>query len=213
MLDIQAKSTTSAFSAPESEAKALELTLSQYPIAANIFKSPDTGTYSDRLFSGGLFSKNSRDPLSLIDQLLTKYITEQTKLAEAKANDISLKAEAIAEINRLWGLVMSELLPNTKPGQDVWTSLDIENIDKIDKIIKETLGNPNGVKEIIGDSRNATYERLQSMNATMTAYCDSIQVDLDTEQQKFKNIMTEVTSAQEEIRDVRRTITSMSQVR
>ncbi len=39
----------------------------------------------------------------------------------------------------------------------------------------------------------------------------TIQVDIDTEQQKFKNVMTEITSAQEEIRDVRRVIVTLSQ--
>ena len=45
----------------------------------------------------------------------------------------------------------------------------------------------------------------------MTAYCDKIQVELDTQQQEFKNMMTEVSSAQEELRDVRRSVVSMSQ--
>jgi hypothetical protein len=55
------------------------------------------------------------------------------------------------------------------------------------------------------------YGQLQSMNATMTAYCDTIQVDLDTHQQEFKNIMTKITSAQEELRDVRRNIITLAQ--
>lgn len=55
-----------------------------------------------------------------------------------------------------------------------------------------------------------SYNDLQAMNATMTAFCDTIQVDLDTEQQLFKNIMTDISSAQEEIRDIRRAIVAMS---
>ncbi|MEI8671613.1 hypothetical protein P4S52_06205 [Vibrio sp. SA48] len=56
-----------------------------------------------------------------------------------------------------------------------------------------------------------SYGTLQEYNATMTAYCDTIQVDLDTQQQEFKNIMTEISSAQEEIRDVRRAIVAITQ--
>lgn len=209
MLDIQAKPMTSVMSAPESEAKALELALSQNPVAAKAFKASP---------SSYLFSAGSRDPLNLIDIILSKYISEQTQSAEAKADNISLKSEAIAEINRLWGLIMSDRLPNTKPGDNKTTKLNEGKaagfLSEIDNIIKTKLGNPAGVGEIAGtdwSTKDVTYDQLQSMNATMTAYCDTIQVDLDTEQQKFKNTMTEITSAQEEIRDVRRSIISVSQ--
>ncbi|ENM3901475.1 hypothetical protein NTE25_003684, partial [Vibrio cholerae] len=57
---------------------------------------------------------------------------------------------------------------------------------------------------------NVNYNELQAMNATMTAYCDTIQVDLDSQQQLFKNIMTELSSTQEEIRDVRRSIVAIA---
>ncbi|WP_338726305.1 hypothetical protein V8687_00855 [Shewanella baltica] len=209
MLDIQARSMTSAIPTPESEAKVLELALSQLPIATKAVKAAS---------SNYLFSAGNRDPLSLIDTILSKYISEQTKSAEAKADNISLKSEAIAEINRLWGLIMSDRLPSTKPGDDRSTKLNAGSaagfLSQIDDIIKTKLGNPQGVGEIAGtdwSTKNVTYDQLQSMNATMTAYCDTIQVDLDTEQQKFKNTMTEITSAQEEIRDVRRAIISVSQ--
>ncbi|AEG13340.1 hypothetical protein G3495_16870 [Shewanella baltica] len=209
MLDIQARSMTSAIPTPESEAKVLELALSQLPIATKAVKAAS---------SNYLFSAGNRDPLSLIDTILSKYISEQTKSAEAKADNISLKSEAIAEINRLWGLIMSDRLPSTKPGDDKSTKLNAGSaagfLSQIDDIIKTKLGNPQGVGEIAGtdwSTKNVTYDQLQSMNATMTAYCDTIQVDLDTEQQKFKNTMTEITSAQEEIRDVRRAIISVSQ--
>ena len=209
MLDIQTKSMASVMSAPESETKALELVLDQYPVAAKAFNASP---------SNYLFSAGSRDPLSLIDAILSKYISKQTQSAEAKADNISLKSKAIAEINRLWGLIMSDRLPNTKPGDNKTTKLNegkaVEFLSQIDNIIKTKLGNSVGVGEISGtdwSTKNVTYDQLQSMNATMTAYGDTIQVDLDTEQQKFKNTMTEITSAQEEIRDVRRSIISVSQ--
>ncbi|TNZ14546.1 hypothetical protein CGK53_24515, partial [Vibrio parahaemolyticus] len=44
-----------------------------------------------------------------------------------------------------------------------------------------------------------------------TAFNDTIQVEIDTEQQRFKNVMTEISSAQEEIRDVRQVIVRLSQ--
>ncbi|MGW7678692.1 hypothetical protein [Shewanella sp. S23-S33] len=209
MLDIQAKPIISVMFAPESESKALELALSQHPVADKAFKASP---------SNYLFSAGSRDPLNLIDIILSKYISEQTQSAEAKADNISLKSEAIAEINRLWGLIMSDRLPNTKPGDNKTTKLNEGKaagfLSEIDNIIKTKLGNSAGVGEIAGtdwNTKTVTYDQLQSMNATMTAYCDTIQVDLDTEQQKFKNTMTEITSAQEEIRDVRRSIISVSQ--
>ena len=209
MLDIQARSMTSAIPTPESEAKALELAFSQLPIATKAVKASS---------SNYLFSAGNRDPLSLIDTILSKYISEQTKSAEAKADNISLKSEAIAEINRLWGLIMSDRLPKTKPGDNKTTRLNEGSaaglLSQIDNIIKTKLGNTKGLGEIADTdwaSKSVTYDQLQSMNATMTAYCDTIQVDLDTEQQNFKNTMTEITSAQEEIRDVRRAIISVSQ--
>ncbi len=58
---------------------------------------------------------------------------------------------------------------------------------------------------------SVSYGELQEMNATMTAYCDTKQVDLDTKQQEFKNVMTEISSAQEEVRDVRRAIVAITQ--
>ena len=94
---------------------------------------------------------------------------------------------------------------------------------EIDKIICELEGLPypdpdgdgitngTGIAYITGGNNNPTYDQLQEMNAKMTAYCDKIQVELDTQQQEFKNMMTEVSSAQEELRDVRRSVVSMSQ--
>jgi predicted DNA-binding protein YlxM (UPF0122 family) len=214
MLDIQARSMASAISVPESDVKALELVLSQLPIAAKAVKASS---------SNYLFSVGSRDPLSLIDAILSKYISEQTKSAKAKADNISTKSWAISEINRLWGLIMSDRIRNTKPGDTKDTRLNemIENggvaskyMGDINNVIHIQLGNDKGVAEIAGSdwvTKWVTYDQLQSMNATMTAYCDTIQVDLDTQQQKFKNMMTEISSAQEEIRDVRRSIISISQ--
>lgn len=209
MLDIQGKSINSVMSVSEFETKELELALSQNPVAAKVFKASP---------SSYLFSTGSRDPLSLINIILSKYISEQTTAAEAKADKISIKSKAIAEIHRLWGLIMSDRTPNTKPGDNKTTRLNSGNaagfLSEIDNIIKTKIGNSAGAGEIAGtdwSTKSVSYDQLQSMNATMTAYCDTIQVDLDTEQQKFKNTMTEVTSAQEEIRDVRRSIISVSQ--
>ncbi|MBJ6915473.1 hypothetical protein JG636_18800, partial [Vibrio cholerae] len=82
-----------------------------------------------------------------------------------------------------------------------------EYLTKIDKIIKEQLNDERGISAITGKdlesskTYRASYTDLQSLDATVTAFNDTIQVDIDTEQQRFKNVMTEISSAQEEIRD------------
>ncbi|EGQ8131795.1 hypothetical protein C4C99_RS18755 [Vibrio parahaemolyticus] len=172
--------------------------------------------------SVSLFSSGSSDPLDLIDQILSQYIEEQTAKADAMAQEIELMSNAVAEINRLWGLVMQDNLPFTDPNSnDDTTPLGDGNsnsyLTEIDSLIREDLGNPEGIKVITGKnlsnskSMEVTYGELQEMNATMTAYCDTIQVGLDTKQQEFKNVMTEISSAQEEIRDVRRAIVAITQ--
>ncbi|NWK15926.1 hypothetical protein HX771_07340 [Vibrio parahaemolyticus] len=172
--------------------------------------------------SVSLFSSGSSDPLDLIDQILSQYIEEQTAKADAMAQEIELMSNAVAEINRLWGLVMQDNLPFTDPNSnDGTTPLGDGNsnsyLTEIDSLIREDLGNPEGIKVITGKnlsnskSMEVTYGELQEMNATMTAYCDTIQVGLDTKQQEFKNVMTEISSAQEEIRDVRRAIVAITQ--
>ncbi|HIF5563331.1 hypothetical protein [Vibrio parahaemolyticus] len=180
-------------------------------------QSSNSGSQSVSLFTPGAV-----DPLDLIDQILSQYIETQTAHADAMAQEIEVMSNAVAEINRLWGLVMQENLPFTDPNSnDDTTPLGDGNsnsyLTEIDSLIREDLGNPEGIKVITGKnlsnskSMEVTYGELQEMNATMTAYCDTIQVDLDTKQQEFKNVMTEISSAQEEIRDVRRAIVAITQ--
>ncbi|MFL7035948.1 hypothetical protein BCS71_22455 [Vibrio lentus] len=173
-----------------------------------------------------LFTPGFSDPLDLIDQLLSKYIEDQSAKADETAQTIETQSSAIAEINRLWGLIMAETLPNTDPSNNDETGLknvkissnpDVYALDEIDRLIKKDLNDGQGIAAITGKELSATkgmnvsYGTLQEYNATMTAYCDTIQVDLDTQQQEFKNIMTEISSAQEEIRDVRRAIVAITQ--
>ncbi|EGQ8681640.1 hypothetical protein GKA74_23640 [Vibrio parahaemolyticus] len=163
-----------------------------------------------------------KDPLDLIDELLSRYLDQQTVRAKSMADTIETWSNAIAEINRIWGLVMQDNMNYTNPNDNntrtpLGDSVSEQHLEDIDRIIREELKDDRGIAAITGLDLNASkthsvsYTDLQSLNATMTAYCDTIQVDIDTEQQKFKNVMTEITSAQEEIRDVRRVIVTLSQ--
>ncbi|ENM5747751.1 VPA1350 family putative T3SS effector [Vibrio mimicus] len=164
----------------------------------------------------------SKDPLDLIDELLSKYLGEQTNRAEGMADNIKVRSDAIAEISRLWGLVMQNNMNFTDPNDSSKkTPLGDDASDayltQIDEIIRTQLKDGRGITAITGknlaDSKNysVSYTDLQSLDATVTAFNDTIQVDIDTEQQRFKNVMTEISSAQEEIRDVRQVIVRLSQ--
>ena len=174
--------------------------------------------------SQSLFSAGFSDPLDLIDDLLSMYITTQTDAADKLSKEIEAKSKAIADINSLWGEIMVAAMGNVSdadsengfgPGKKGRVSLSKTTLDKIDEIIKQVSGGEDDISVITNTSSTsnvtATYDQLQEMNARMTAYCDKIQVDLDTQQQEFKNMMTEISSAQEELRDVRRSVVSMSQ--
>ncbi|WP_254068244.1 hypothetical protein [Vibrio aestuarianus] len=164
-----------------------------------------------------------RDPLSLVEQLLVDHIEKQKLKAEETAELVQKKSKAIAEINRLWGLVMKDNIPHTDPNDNdkdtpLGDSNDARNyLVEIDRIIREDLDESSGVMKITGQNLadsltlEVTYTDLQTMNATMTAYCDTIQVDLDSLNQEFKNNMTQITSAQEEVRNVRTAVVSMAQ--
>lgn len=152
-----------------------------------------------------------RDPLSLIDMILSNYILTQTQKATALADEISEISEAVADINHLWGKLMTECIGKVDP-TDIKKKTSIERASTyhtIHDIMINTLGDPLGIYAISNQYEH-NYDELQAANATMTAYCDTIQVDLDSMQQDFKNLMTAITSAQEEIRDVRRIVISFS---
>jgi len=168
------------------------------------------------------FGYKQEDSLELIDKILSVFLNDKTKEADLAAKSIETASNAIAEINRLWGLVMKDNLPDTDPNKTGTTTqlgggTTTNYLYEIDEIIKNELQNSDGIKAITGSDYSKSiqmpvnYGQLQSMNATMTAYCDTIQVDLDTHQQEFKNIMTKITSAQEELRDVRRNIITLAQ--
>lgn len=138
------------------------------------------------------------------------------------ADTIKVRSDAIAEISRLWGLVMQDNMNDTNPNDNghrtpLGDSASADYLTKIDKIIKEQLKDDRGIAAITGKDLQASkdyrvsYTDLQSLDATVTAFNDTIQVEIDTEQQRFKNVMTEISSAQEEIRDVRQVIVRLSQ--
>ncbi|GIB52537.1 hypothetical protein VCSRO187_3345 [Vibrio cholerae] len=200
-------------------------TIDNFPILENAYKSSELIKHIFDDFnidkSKSLFSTKITDPLLLIDSMLSNHVSKQLSKADSIAKEIEKRSNAIAEINRIWGLIMQERLPSTNPNNNDQTKLGggiVSNyLDKVDSIIKNDLSSRTGIANITGhsltyskDSLKVSYSTLQQMNATMTAFCDTIQVDLDTQQQKFKNTMTQITSAQEEIRDLRRAMLSLS---
>ncbi|AYV25086.1 hypothetical protein L1D61_25430 [Vibrio mediterranei] len=202
------------------EAKQVEDIVKNSSVINRVLDANRSNTSSQYRFTSG-FS----DPLRIIDRLLSTHIRTQTNEANEIAKRIEIRSKAIAEINRLWGLVMAETLPGTNPSNNdktkiknvkVSTDPDVYALDKIDSLIKNDLGDSQGIAAITGKNLSSTkdmkvsYGTMQQYNATMTAYCDTIQVDLDTLQQKFKNTMTEISSAQEELRDVRRAVVALT---
>ncbi|EGR3047792.1 hypothetical protein DU276_24275, partial [Vibrio parahaemolyticus] len=138
------------------------------------------------------------------------------------ADTIKVRSDAIAEISRLWGLVMQDNMNHTNPNDNghrtpLGDSVSAGYLDQIDEIIRTQLKDDRGISAITGKdlanskSYQVSYTDLQSLDATVTAFNDTIQVEIDTEQQRFKNVMTEISSAQEEIRDVRQVIVRLSQ--
>ena len=173
----------------------------------------------------GLFSSDIRDPLSVVDDLLDKYFTDKTNSAQKIADEIAKKGDAIAEINRLWGLIKTATLnsgldttsndgkplvdPKLNDGQTPEKALA-----RIEDLIKNTLGDSRGIGAIIlpsFDTGDVNYSELETLSANVTNYCDKIKVDLDTKEQEFSNTMTKISSVQEEIRDLHRFIVSMFQ--
>ncbi|CAH8242351.1 conserved hypothetical protein [Vibrio aestuarianus] len=172
---------------------------------------------------GRTLLQKERDPLALVEQLLVAHLETEKLKAEETARLVQKKSKAIAEINRLWGLVMKDNIPHTDPNDnDKETPLGDSpeanrHLTEIDRIIREDLGENSGVMKITGKDlagslvMKVSYTDLQTFNATMTAYCDTIQVDLDSLNQEFKNNMTQITSVQEEVRSVRTAVVSMAQ--
>lgn len=163
----------------------------------------------------------TKDPLDLIDDLLSKYLDGQTQRAETLADSVKVRSNAITEVRRLWGLVMQSTMSGTDPNDNKkkvqFNDEAKKHLEDIDNIIKNQLKDKRGISAITGKDINETknmsvsYTDLQSLDATVTAFTDTVQVDIDTEQQRFKNVMTEITSANEEIRDVRQVIIRLSQ--
>lgn len=172
---------------------------------------------------GRTLLQKETDPLALVEQLLVAHLETEKLKAEETARLVQKKSKAIAEINRLWGLVMKDNIPHTDPndnGKETPLGDSPEangHLTEIDRIIREDLGENSGVMKITGKDlaeslvMRVSYTDLQTFNATMTAYCDTIQVDLDSLNQEFKNNMTQITSVQEEVRSVRTAVVSMAQ--
>lgn len=196
--------------------------ISPYSNENNIKQAEEIIARND-LPAGRQLLQRVKDPLALVEQLLVAHIKAEKIKAEETAALVQTQSKAIAEINRLWGLVMKENIPNTDPNNNskqttLGKSDDAKKyLQEIDRIIKQDLGESNGIMKITGKdltgslALSVSYTDLQTMNATMTAYCDTIQVDLDSLNQEFKNNMTQITSAQEEVRNVRTAVVSMAQ--
>lgn len=119
---------------------------------SEVVKRATTGHQSNQIRS--LFSSGTKDPLSLIDEILSKYTSDQTLRADQAAKEIEKKANAIAEINRLWGLIMQDNLPNTNPTNNDKTQLgdgdSASYLDQIQAIISNDLNDSRGIAAITG---------------------------------------------------------------
>lgn len=154
-----------------------------------------------------LFSKGFSNPDKLFIDLHDSFQTSKNKEAELLALEIERKSKAISDINRHWSLFMQESLPKTAPGDNKKTApvnTNNTNLKAIDDIIKNQLGDRRGLEVITGGKKEATFEQLQQMNASMTAFCDYIRVDIDKDEQKFKNTMSQFTFSQQEVTDFSR---------
>ncbi|WP_318452400.1 hypothetical protein [Photobacterium leiognathi] len=170
--------------------------------------------------SNNLFYDGFRDPLEIANSILNKFIDFNSQKASEIAEEIKVKGNAISEINRLWGIIMAKTLPKTDPqSTDTTSDLMKENkneLSEIDRIIKIDVGDKDGIAKITNKSLDKTlgmavsYAALESFNATMSAYCDKIQVQLDTLEQDFKNTMISISSTKEEIRNNRLKIEEIS---
>lgn len=186
---------------------------------SEVVKSATTGHQSNLIRS--IFSSGTKDPLSLIDDILSKYTSDEKLKADQIAQELQKRSHAIAEIDRLWGLVMQENLSWTNPSDnDKRTPLGdgptAKHLEDIQALIANDLNDSRGIAAITGHeleySKNyeVNYNELQAMSSTMTAFCKLIQVDIGTKEQEFKNNMTNISSALEEIRDIRRSIVALS---
>lgn len=216
---------TTASTSSAAELNAQSLTGQELLEKSRQLRAGGTGKEQVTASARQLFNASVPDALSLVNQLLDQFITTTTATADSKAKEIEVKSTAIAEITRLWDLSMTEFSkfvnPND-PGDLVEFDAAIneqtrQNLREIDRIIKTDLGIPQGIAEITGVNIEETlrlrpnYSAVQSMKATATAFTDKIQVTLDTLQQEFKNGMTDITSAQEEVRNVSQFIVQISQ--
>lgn len=154
---------------------------------------------------------NQLDGLGLITLILQKSIS----FYKAKADEIALetqkKSHAITEINRLWGKIMANRVKDVDPTKiDKKTVINrLSDASKIDDIIKNELGISSGANEISEYIMNGVpinYDQLQAVNANVTSFTNKIQVDIDAKNQDFKNIMTQLTSAQDELTNLSKII-------
>ncbi|MCX9560033.1 hypothetical protein IG557_14285 [Vibrio cholerae] len=186
---------------------------------SEVVKRDTTGHQSNLIRS--IFSSGSADPLEIIDDILSKYTNDEQVRADILAKEIEKRAHAIAEIDRLWGLVMQENLSWTNPSDNdqktpLGDSSTRTHLEEIQALIANDLNDPRGIAAITGRDLQASitysvnYNELQALSSTMTAFCKLGQADIDSKQQEFKNNMTNITSALEEIRDIRRYIVALT---
>ncbi|WP_394201518.1 hypothetical protein [Shewanella waksmanii] len=184
--------------------------------ALNSGVAPILKAFSETDEGKKVIMRNSfRDPLDIIKLLLAKYTETQSNIAKNEADDIAMVSAGISEVNKLWSNLMTDAMKSVKPG-DVGKTVNISTLSsysQVDKVLKDKLGLPNGIKELLSGNVNANYDQLQSMQATVTAHCDTVQVDVNSQQQEFKNTMTAINSAKEERANLSAFIIQLSSLR
>ncbi|MCX8985950.1 hypothetical protein [Citrobacter portucalensis] len=155
-----------------------------------------------------IFSANFKDPISLLEELLPKVNQNDKTAAESKAKEIERIAKALKVLNLEWNQIMKVGAENTNPS-DVKTKYNINggstvaHYNEIDRIIKTEFNDTRGISAIISDGiTEVSNGGLQAINASVIAFCDSHQVDVDTLQNEFKNLMTRNSSGMEEYKNL-----------
>ena len=173
---------------------------------------------------------------SALDIALAKhgdYLAAQKKEAKDSADDILRLSRNLSETSKYWQQIVAWLKLTTINGAELedWNRFGNEknNPHPEQKELRERFewalqkldwsrwGEPDSYEKFMNHfdnegelvDRKLKREDVEQIVASVEAYFDGVQVTIDAKQQKFKNTMTQVNSAQEEIRDLRRTITNL----
>lgn len=155
-----------------------------------------------------IFGDDFKDPISLLEEILPEINRKDKTNAENKASEIERIAKALKQLNLEWNQIMKSGAENTNPSDvdkkyNIKSGNSLEHYNAIDSIIKNEFMDSRGIAAIISDGvTNVSNGGLQAINASVIAFCDSHQVDVDTLQNEFKNLMTRNSSGMDEYKNL-----------